>query len=280
MPLIADHVIDAPQSFYHQAGTSRLHNIDNFDPGTVKTNDLIFVKTDHIVNGTFRSRMLDKIDVIFNLITGVSSYRLDHNRQEYESLVSDPRLRKWICTNPPADPQEKLVSLPIGFQEPDRFGGNQDMLGRLAAAQTPFEEKKNRVFLPYHDLSTNPARAEQIEKLRLLPFVDVQDTKQSLLEYYKRLDNHKFVIGLEGRGQDIHRNYETALVGSIPISINKSMWKSFASRGVEVACIESWEDLNQTKHKELLNIDYNIKTNERFLKISTHVEYIRQALEE
>ena len=280
MPLIADHVIDLPEAFYRAAGTSRLHNVDNFDPDSVKSGDLIFVKTDYIVDGSFRSRYMNRIDTIFNLITGVSSYALDHNRQEYEAIVEDSRVNKWICTNPPLVPHKKLISLPIGFQEPDRLGGNQDMLARISAVQTPFEDKKNKIFLPYHDLTTNPSRAALVKKLSLLPFVDVQTTKQSLLEYYKSLDSYKFVIGLAGRGGDIHRNYETMLVGSIPISTNVFMWDSFVSRGVDVICLDSWEHLNNMRYKKLLNIVYNIKINEKFLQVHTHMKHIKDLLEE
>ena len=280
MPLIADHIVDLPQAFYNQAGTSRLHNVDDFDPSAVKNGDLVFVKTDYIVNGLFRSRFMNKIEATFNLITGVSSYPLDHNPHEYAAIVNDSRLNKWACTNPPSALNEKLIPLPIGFQEPDRLGGNQDMLERVGATQSPFEDKKDRIFLPYHDLATNDRRRAMVKKLRSLPFVDAQETKQSLLEYYRSLDSYKFVIGLEGRGRDIHRNYETMLVGSVPISTNTLMWESFASRGAHVICLESWDLLNETRYKKLLDMDYNIKTNKDFLRVGTHTQYVRDALGE
>ena len=74
MPTIADHVLDMPEQMYNSVGTSRQHKIDTFNPYSVKDGDLIFVKTDFIVNGTFEKLYLDKIFKRFSLITGVSSY--------------------------------------------------------------------------------------------------------------------------------------------------------------------------------------------------------------
>ena len=278
MPLVADHVVDLPNDLYIRAGTSRLHNADSFEPGDVKDGDLIFVKTDFIVNGSFRSRYMNKIDSSFNLITGASSYSLDLNQEEYQLVVRDSRLNKWFCTNPPLLTNEKLVSLPIGFQEPDRPGGNQLMLSRIADMQTPFEEKKDKIFLPYHDLTTNPARKQLVKKLGSLPFVEAQTTQQSLFEYYRSLDSYKFVIGIAGRGRDIHRNYETMLVGSIPISTNTLMWSSFATHDVNVVCLESWDDLDEIRYKKVLETAYNMKSNKRFLSLDTHVKYINRTL--
>ena len=73
--------------------------------------------------------------------------------------------------------------------------------------------------MPYHTFDTNPQRKMLFESLSQLSFVETQDNKLSWHEYMKLLDEYKFIICLEGSGPDVHRNYESLLVNSIPINI-------------------------------------------------------------
>tara|TARA_R100001594_G_scaffold49903_5_gene82984 strand:+ start:1442 stop:2350 length:909 start_codon:yes stop_codon:yes gene_type:complete len=279
MPTISDHVLDLPESFYNSAGTSRLHSIDQFNPYVVKDNDLIFVKTDFIVNGHFQQNILNKIYKRFNLITGVSSYHLGRDGGDnYKTILNHPNLNKWFCTNPPVEHSDKIVPIPIGFQEPDRPGGNQEFLSGVHNSRTPFEEKRNRIFLPYHTPETNSSRKEIFNYLKSLPFVDSQDEKQSLEDYYKSMDQYKFVIGLEGSGPDIHRNYEAMLVGSVPINKKNIIKTVFDQHGAKTLFLGSWESLDENMLKQILKIEYNIKNNDEFLKLENHISLIRKLI--
>jgi hypothetical protein len=279
MPLIAEHVMDIPEGFYKQAGTSRLHNIDDFNPYTVKDNDLIFVKTDFIVNGFFANEMLDKIYKRFNLITGISSYHIGRDGGDvYKRILDHPNLNKWICTNPPDIESNKIIPIPIGFEEPDRPGGNQDFFDNLFRTRTKFEDKKDLIFLPYHTLSTNPERKNLVKYLNSLPFINVQEEKQSVEDYFSSLDQHKFVIGLEGSGPDIHRNYETMLVGSVPISLKNVIEKVFSFHNAQGVFLKSWQDLTQETFNNLLTKEYNIVNNDEFIKVENHISKIRSLI--
>jgi len=276
MPVVADHIIDLPDAFYKQNGVSREHNSDNFNPLMVKENDLIFVKTDFIVNGEFTRLFLNKIYNRFNLITGVSSYHLGRDGgDEYLKILNHPGLNKWFCTNPPLSNSDKIVPLPIGFEERERPGGNQELLQNIHSASTPFENKKNKILLPYHTPSTNPQRTSQLSYLRQLPFVDVQETKLAFEDYLKLLDEYKFIIGLEGSGPDIHRNYESLLVGSIPINSSPVIQKLFEYYEIYGIFLDDWYSLKAEMFETFLNTSYNFKNVHSFLKIDTHVEHIR-----
>ena len=188
MPTIADHVLDLDESYYNSAGVNRLHNKSNFNPYEVRDGDLIFVKTDFIVNGFFQKNYLDKIFRSFNLITGISSYNLGRDGGDiYKEVLEHPFLNKWICTNPPDIDNHKIIPIPIGFQEPQRPGGEQQFLNTIQENSLPYEEKEDLVFLPYHDVTTNPKRKELVESLAKLPFVIAQKEKQSLQEYYNSM---------------------------------------------------------------------------------------------
>jgi len=278
MPQIADHVLDLPEQAYINAGTSRLHNINDFSPYDVKDGDLIFVKTNFIVNGTFEREFLSRIPPSrsFNLITGVSSYNLGRDDGDgYKRILNHPAVNKWICTNPPVEESDKIIPIPIGFQEPDRPGGNQIFLESQFRNRKPYSEKEDKIFLPWHNISTNPLRHKLINELASLSFVVVQTEKQSLTEYYDSMNRYKFVIGLEGRGPDIHRNYETLLVGSIPINLKSVITKVFDMHKATAVFLESWECLTNEKFDQLLCEQFPLDKNDDFLLIENHIKNIK-----
>ena len=279
MPLVADHIIDLPEDFYRKAGTSRLHNTNAFDVSAVKDGDLIFVKTDFIVNGWFTETVLPLLRNKFSLITGVSSFQLGSQGGDiYKTLLNSPSLNYWITTNPPIVEHAKIIPLPIGFQEPDRAGGNQEFLRSVQEARADFSSKKNELFLPYHNPDTNSRRATLIKQLSALPFVRVQASPQSLEEYYDSLNKSKFIIGLEGSGPDIHRNYETMLVGSIPVNIKNIITKVFEFHQGEGIFLNSWDELNKTFMENISSKDYNIAQNDVFLDLPSLTSKISNIL--
>jgi len=279
MPTISDHIIDLPERFYNEAGTSRLHDIDNFNPYSVKEGDLIFVKTDYIINGVFATHFLDKIYKKFNLITGISSYHLGRDGGDsYKYILNHPNLNKWICTNPPVEKSEKIIPIPIGFQEQDREGGNQSFLEEVHNSTIKFEDKKDKILLPWHNPTTNSRRQEIFDYLKELPFVEVQKEKKSFKEYYELMNQYKFVIGIEGSGPDIHRNYETMLVGSIPINIKNIIQEVFEYHHASAVFLESWKDLDNNMFNKLLETRYNIDNNNKFLDLKTMIERVRRGI--
>ena len=114
-----------------------------------------------------------------------------------------------------------------------------------------------------------------MEFLKSLPFVHVQEEKQGIREYFEVLDKYKFVIGLEGSGPDIHRNYETMLVGSIPINIKNVIENVFDFHSADAVFLDSWENLDENMFKKLLGMEYNIRNNDEFLKLENHISLIR-----
>ena len=279
MPTIADHIMDIPESFYQQAGTSRLHNIDSFNPYEVRDNDLIFVKTDYIVNGMFANEMLDKIYRRFNIISGISSFHIGRDGGDgYRKILEHPNLNKWICTNPPDIENDKIIPIPIGFEEPDRQGGNQRLLSQIHNNRSSFGDKENLIFLPYHTPTTNFERTSTINYLKSLPFVKIQEEKQSFEEYLNSVNKYKFIIGLEGSGPDIHRNYEAMLVGSVPINVSNVIKRVFDFHNAEGVFLDSWQNLNEETFNNMLENKYNVTNNDQFLKIENHVSLIKDLI--
>ena len=276
MPTISDHVLDLDEPFYREAGVSRLHNVDFFNPETVKPNDIIFVKTDFIFNGRFQDFLLPDIQNPFKLISGISDYQIGLNNNSYLKILNSGKLIKWACTNPPETYNEKIIPLPIGFQEKEREGGNQELLRSKRENRTPFEHKKDKVLLPHHTLNTNPGRKKLFDYLQSLEFVETQPSRLGFPDYLDKVNEYKYVICLEGAGPDIHRNYECLLMESIPINIKNTIKKVFDYHGLPGVFLDDWRELylkNLPRQPNLSNVD-------AFLEIEYHSEQIQQKLGE
>jgi hypothetical protein len=272
MPMIADHCIDLPLDFYISCGVSRLHNHGDFIPENVQDGDVVFVKTDEIYNGRFQNLALPRIQNKFILVSGISSYNIGSNGDtSYMKILQDPKLIKWFCTNPPNTYSEKIIPLPIGFEEMERQGGNQMILADLFYTKTKFEEKKSKVLLPHHTFETNPIREKLYKMLSTFDFVDVQNEKLPFRSYMKLLDEYKFVICLEGSGPDVHRNYESLLVGSVPINLKNVIQQVFDYHNLPGVFLTSWDDLSE----DVLDEEFDFCAVSDFLRIKYHANIIR-----
>ena len=216
MPMIADHCLDHPDSFYHACGVTRLHSHGVFEAREIKENDIVFVKTDELVNGNFQKHFLPQIKKNFTLLSGVSSYQVEKG-YSIDSIVSNPNLDRWFCTNAPVGLSNKIIPVPIGFQERERVGGQQSLIDHLYKCKADLIDKQEKILLPYHNFATNPKRQQLFDNLSKLSFVDACESKLEWIDYMKLLDKYKFVFCLEGSGPDVHRNYEALLVNCIPI---------------------------------------------------------------
>lgn len=279
-PIIAEHILDVEESFYRQAGVSRLHQASIFQPESVKKGDIVFVKTDFIYNGYFQNNLLDRITNPFILVSGISSFHIGSNGDlSYKKILENPNLIKWFCTNPPFDINDKIVPLPIGFEEYEREGGNQNFINYMRLSRIPFEQKKNKILLPYHNFSTNIKRKELYDLLSTNEFVEVQKEKLSFQEYMKLLNEYKFIICLEGAGPDVHRNYESLLLDCVPINISNNIEKLFKYYELPGIFLKSWDTLNFENLNDIIE-QKSFDNIEKFLNIGFHIENIMKVKNE
>ena len=78
MASIAKYSLDLSDNEYIPHGVRR-KNLNQLNPSELVDGDIIFVKTDFIMNGSFSRDFLPKISKKFVLITGISDYSLDVN---------------------------------------------------------------------------------------------------------------------------------------------------------------------------------------------------------
>ena len=212
----------------------------------------------------------------FTLITGGSSYHIGSNGDtSYREIIQSPNLIKWLCTNPPSGNRDKIIPLPIGFEERERVGGNQQLIHSHRLNRTPFQDKKEKILLPHHTFNTNPERKDLFVYLSKLPFVETQTEKLPWTDYMKLIDEYKFVLCLEGSGPDVHRNYECLLVDCVPINLKNPIHFLFEYHKLAGVFLGGWEDLRGDVFNQINSVKYNQENSDSFLKIKYHNNILR-----
>lgn len=268
MPTIADHCLDLSPEFYASAGVSRLHSHMEFIPENVVENDIVFVKTDFVHNGTFQADFLPRIKNRFTLVTGISSYSVEGRHQE---ILDNGLVKHWFCTNPPSS--NEVIPLPIGFEEKERSGGDQHVLNSALLNYPKWSSKSDKLYLPYHDVGTNPKRDAQVRFLSSLEYVDVETERLGFIEYLNKMSKYKYILCLSGAGDDTHRNYEAMLVGSTPVMLVTPLKRVFDFYNLPSVFLREWYDLEKTYKDFLLKNKYNWDVTD-FLNVNTHKERI------
>ena len=270
MPSISDWVVDYPDEYYKLCGVSSIHNkpyLNKDNISLISEGDIIFVKTDFLRDNRFQQNILPLINVPFILVSGVSS----HNVDNYKPILESDKVTKWYCTNPPCE-HEKIIGLPIGFEEKERDGGDQEVLQSFLSRDI---EKKDKILLPYHTKSTNPSRNKSTEYLQSLSFVDVQEDKLPFSDYLNLLSQYKYCICLEGAGFDTHRNYECLLTGTVPIMKKSGVELIYEDYNLPSRFLEDWNEIDDSFYEELKNTDFDFSGVEKFLQTKTHIERIK-----
>jgi len=262
----AIHCIDESDEFYRSCGVSR-GNKNGFDINNLKDGDIIFVKTDYVHSGLFQKQVLPLIKTKFILITGVSSFSVDEGDSSYISILDNTNLIKWFCTNPPSDYNEKILWLPIGFEEPEREGGNVEILNSFYNNQIPWGDKENKIYIPYHS-NTFKDRNTIISNLSKEDFVVVEPNRLSFNDYLSKMSEYKYVLSLRGAGWDCHRHYESILVGSVPIMEDGPILKSFKNKNLPVIDIL---DINT----KIFNYSFDFLYSRDFLTMDYHFNKIK-----
>lgn len=229
MASIAKYSLDLSDNEYIPYGVRR-KNLNQLNPSELVDGDIIFVKTDFIVNGSFNRDFLPKINKKFILITGTSDYSLDVNNH-FKSILKNQNLIHWFACNPPSENFDKISFLPIGFQEYERLGNNLNLLKNNINSDIPWEEKLDKIYIPYHS-PTNQSRQSIINEISRYNFVEIEKTKLSFKDYLNKIKQYKFVLSLRGNGWDCHRNYEILYSGSIPVMQESPISKSFCIEGI------------------------------------------------
>jgi hypothetical protein len=313
--MVADMHMDKDAAYYKKHGVSKLYDEKNsifhspnkddiISQSLIKrqealrslavwgsqsqSTDIITVKADYIYWGHFQyarkyiSQPYTLLSGMSGLVLGGPGYKFEgaDSCEEISSIVEDSNLMHWYCTNAPLDVSDKIIPIPIGFQEKEREGGNSETLAKLRQSRTRYYQKKDRVLIPYHNLKTHHEREELVKKLKALPFVDFVEEKLPFKKYIKKMDEYKYVICLEGMGHDLHRNYEALLVDTIPINIKNRVAPMFKQHTIPSEFVDSWDDIDEEWFNLLSSHYYGYDKIGPFLTVEYWADLIKSNLYE
>ena len=260
LPSISDHIIDVK---YHNRKVH--HNYPPFIIDNIKDGDTIFVKTDLLPNFF---NIFHLIKNKFILITGVSDLPID---KKYLKYITSNKILKWVGCNILIN-HEKILKLPIGFQENELPGGNQILLNELYNNKTLFDKKKNKLLLTNTSI-THSSRNKINIMFKNSNFVDILINKLEFPKFMKKIDEYKFVLAPRGNGVDTHRFYEILIMGSVPVV--ESCGLNDLYNNFPCIIVNSFNDINEN----LLNsykYDINKKKNiEKYLFTDNIIKLIK-----
>lgn len=214
--VLAEHHVDAP----HETPHLYTPPVGPFDPAAVGPHESVFVKTDFLDH--FLAVARPRIAAPFVLFTGHSDLSPSH--EAIEAIMQDADVGAWYAQNTSVE-NFKIRALPMGFSEPSRAFGDQDV---LRAAHDKFARalhKKSTIAVPPTS-ATHPLRAavgDAVARLAaedLAPCFDVAGDKMSFAAYLDFVGAHEFCLVPRGNAIDCHRVYECVAVRTVPVVIS------------------------------------------------------------
>lgn len=207
-------------------------NDSPIDPEQLKSNKLVFCKTDQI--RTF-------FDIVrhnpnrFVLIT----HNSDHNITPEVYSLKPPCITRWFAQNALVQAPD-LVPIPIGLERPGIAGsGNIQDLSEVFRDRDGYN---NLVYLNIAPSTNYLERGECLAGLENKPWVKRQGTRIPFRHYLKDIAESKYTAAPPGNGHDTHRLWEALYMGSIPIVVDSPANREF-SKIYPILMIKSWSDL-------------------------------------
>ena len=247
---IANHVLD-------ETGRS-------FNPGNVKKNDVIFVKTDYV--SLFFTTIHPTIQYPYILIThnsDVSPVYLaahDHPKGKYNfaNYLDDPKLIAWFAQNIDyAHP--KLIPIPIGIANNCHAHGRVKIFSEATKNLISHDTRSEKIYLNIRVGNNAPERQPVVNYFAGKPFAFFATLKPSA-QYLEEMKSYRYVINPPGNGIDCHRTWEALLLGCIPImkhSILDGMLEN-----LPVIFVHDWHEVTEQylelKFEELKEKSFNL----------------------
>ena len=241
---MADHIFDETKTI---------------KPFKVKTNDLVFVKSD-LLNIYFENYH-PEINNPYILISHNSDENVDDSYMKY----IDDKIIHWFCFKLNFESTKNVTPLPAGLEN-KRYGVNGIVKNYLkvkklkvnkAGILCSFNENTN--YSERHDLKILSLRHKDISVINY----------DSPFEYLLGLNKFKFNLCPDGNGGESHRIWESLLFGVTPIVLRNRMNLNFFSMGVPLLMLESWEELNQLSYAKLNELN-NINDNKSYIKYTSY----------
>ncbi len=248
-----------------------------FSPDTVKTGDIIFLKTDYIPQ--FFKNIHPHITHPYILITHNSDLSpiylaaKDHPKGPYDfsMYLDDSKIIHWFSQNIDYV-HPKLSAIPIGIANPHYTHGNITMFSNATKSLPAFSSRKPLIYCNITPQTNPEERNAAIAHLKQQSCAFFATPKQPTA-YLAEMKEYQFVVSPAGNGLDCHRAWEALLMGCIPIMKHSLIDPLF--EGLPVILINEWSEITtefiENKRAEFLLQSLN---NDRAYA-SYWIEYIK-----
>ena len=235
--------------------------LQNTDLSKIKDGDIIHCQINYF--SKFCNEILDKIDSKFILSTGQWHLPQIHKNELTEMVLQHKNVILWISQNPIYDNNEKYMAFPYGIPHYNIIEYSKCLINKQTV-----QKNKELIYLPINN-GTNPCRAR-------LPFMH----GLSASEYYKNMEDGRFILSPIGDRDDCYRHYEAIGLGTIPISNVNCFYKKIFTTNMIYANIDEMVNMlnngsvnynYEEPNKDLICFEYYKNKVYTLLKDTKHI---------
>ena len=232
---------------------------NGINPKLVKENQSIYISTDLI--DRFFEEIAPQIDVPYKLISG----RTDRGVDDELSRKITPNLIHWYTHNNMSH-HPKVTTIPIGLQNLHWRVDNHpqsDVRNIIQVANEDIDVDKD--ILVSFRIETNARDRQPCFDYfnQLGDFVTLRQNFEEwradydfILDYFRTVRRHKFVVCPFGNAYDCHRNWEVFALGSIPIIKRHRSMEEFYD--MPAWFVDDWSEVDlesiQNKYTEMRDL--------------------------
>ena len=239
----SDHIYDESKKFF---------------PKRVKTNDIIFVKTELL--SSFFKNVNPYIESRYILI----SHNSDNEISSLEIKHMDKKIIHWFAQNLNVKKGKDFSPLPIGIENL-RYQTN----GVLKDFNIQIPKQKKYYIASSFNVVTNEKIRKNVNSVLLGNNNIINISASNHKEYILTLRDYMFNLCPEGNGYDTHRIWESLLLRTIPIMVKNEFTQNLATLNFPILLLNNWEDLNRISKTELKEIYINESKMKNFTDVVT-----------
>lgn len=216
----------------------------------IKDGEIVFVKTD-MIDAWFKE-VHPAIAGRYKLIT----HNSDNVVGEKESRYIDSKIIRWFAQNN-IFKHEKITPIPIGIENRKWFLNGWALEKLVDGLRSLKVDRKNRILFGFN-VKTNPSeRTAALNNLRNCTIADEIKERVSPSEYFRLLNQYKFVASPEGNGPDCIRTWEAMILGVVPVIRNVSNNQVLSQNSLPILIINDWVAIDQelSKYESKLKSD-------------------------
>lgn len=191
-----------------------LDQIDPFIPEIVfnKKMPIILIKIDYlqIFFDEYFSKFSNKMIIITH--NGANPVT-----EKYRKFLENEKIVAWFAQNPEFY-HPKLIAIPVGFLNFHHSHEYFNILKNLSRKNPKeWNERKSLLYIHFNVRTNLKSRKKLLTRFQNFTAVKILNKRVKFEEFFKNLNDSKYVLCPRGSGIDTHRFYEAILMGAIPI---------------------------------------------------------------